>query len=163
MTLILLNKREWFGYWMSWLAKRHIRWDYFLLIGKRKKWFFSKLTRTPHCKERFLHHKVLKEKFRSFSNSLLNKFILKSPCRLDQRSLSSPWLTKCLPTNSWTTFGPDPPKRGTQAVYQRLGPNHLHDLRIGLTPELRLDLILLKEVRRQSIKDSVPIICMTFK
>jgi hypothetical protein len=32
---------------------------------------------------------------------------------------------------------------------------------IGPTLELRLDLILLKEVHRQSIKDSVPIICMT--
>ena len=95
--------------------------------GKKKKRFFSKLIRTPHCKERFLHHKVLKEKFRSFSNFLLNKLILKSPCRLDQRSLSSPWLTKCLPT----------------------------------TLELRLDLILPKEVRRQSIVDSVLIICMT--
>ena len=58
--------------------------------------------------------------------------------------------------------GPNPPKRGTQAVCQRLSPNHLHDLQIGLTLELRLDLILPKEVRRQSIKDSVPIICMTF-
>ena len=47
------------------------------------------------------------------------------------------------------------------AVYQRLGPNHLHDLWIGPTLELRLDLILSKEVRRQSIVDSVPINWMT--
>jgi hypothetical protein len=97
-------------------------------LKKKKKMIFSKLIRTPHCKERFLHHKVLIEKFRSFSNFLLNKLILKSPCRLDQRSLSSPRLTKCLPT----------------------------------TLELRLDLILPKVVCRQSIKDSVPIICITF-
>ena len=66
MTLFLSNKREWFGYRMSWSTKKPIRRDYLLLIWKRKKWFFSKLTRTPHCKERFLHHKVLKGKFSSF-------------------------------------------------------------------------------------------------
>ena len=64
---------------------------------KKEKWFFSKLTRTSHCKERFLHHKVLKRKFSSFLKFLLNKLILKSPCRLDQKSPSSHWLTKCLP------------------------------------------------------------------
>ena len=37
MTLILPNKREWFGYRMSWSAKRSIRRDYLLLIWKRKK------------------------------------------------------------------------------------------------------------------------------
>jgi hypothetical protein len=52
------------------------------------------------------------------------QLILKSTCRLDQKSPSSYWLTKCLPT----------------------------------TLELRLDLILPKEVHMQSIKDLVPII-----
>ena len=97
MTLILPNKRNWFGYRMSWSAKRPIQRDYLLFIWKRKKWFFSKLTKTPHYKERFLHHKVLKRKFSSFLKFLLNKLILKSPCRLDQKSPSSHWLTKCLP------------------------------------------------------------------
>ena len=36
MTLILPNKREWFGYRMSWSAKRPIRMDYLLLIWKWK-------------------------------------------------------------------------------------------------------------------------------
>ena len=63
---------------------------------------------------------------------------------------------------SWTTSWPDHPKRGTYAVYQRLDLNHLSDLWIGLNLELRLDLILPKEVHKQSSKDSVPIICRTF-
>ena len=42
MTLILLNKREWFGYRMSWSAKRPIRRDYLLLIWKWKKMIFLK-------------------------------------------------------------------------------------------------------------------------
>ena len=89
---------------------------------------FLKIDKNTHCKEKFLHHKVLKEKFSSFLKNIMNKLILKSACRLDQKSPSSYWLTKCLPT----------------------------------TLELRLDLILPKEVRRQSIKDSVPITRMTF-
>ena len=47
MTLILPNKKEWFGYQMSWSAKRSIRRDYLLLIWKGKNdffFFFSKLT-----------------------------------------------------------------------------------------------------------------------
>ena len=43
-------------------------------------------------------------------------------------------------------------------VYQKLDTNHLHELWIGANLELRLDLILPKEVRWQSIVDSVSII-----
>ena len=101
MTSILPNKREWFGYQMSWFAKDLFERTTFCSFEKgkkkkKKKRFFSKLTRTLHCKERFLHQKVLKGKFSSFLKFPLNKLILKSPCRLDQKSPSSHWLIKCL-------------------------------------------------------------------
>ena len=94
---------------------------------KKEKMIFLKIDKNITLQRKVSTPQSLKEKFRSFWNFLLNKLILKSPCRLDQRSLSLPWLTKCLPT----------------------------------TLELRLDLILLKGVRRQSTKDSVLIIWMT--
>ena len=163
MTLILLNKIEWFGYWMPWLVERPIQRDYLLLIWKRKKWFFLKLTRTPHCKERFLHHKVLKEKFSSFSifffwiSSFWNHHpdLIKGLCHhlgwpsVFQQSLEL-HLDLILP------------KRVRKQSIEDSVPIIWMTLCIGPTLELCVDLILLKRVRRQSIKDSVPIICMTF-
>ena len=99
MTLILPNKREWFGYRMSWSAKRPIRKDYLLLIWKwKKKKIFLKTDKNTTLQRKVSTPQSFKRKIQLiFLKILLNKLILKSPCRFDQRSLSSPWLTKCLP------------------------------------------------------------------
>ena len=121
MTLILPNKREWFGYRIS-CQKTYSKGLPFAHL-KMEKIIFLKIDKNTTLQRRFLHHKNLAH-FKNFY-----------------------WI------NLFWNHHVD--------LIRGLYHHHGWPRVFQQTLELRLDLIPLKGVRRQSIKDSVPLIWTT--